>query len=462
MSRRVLLVDSDVDSLGALAEALRTRGLGVQVASEPFDAVEAAFQSRPDVILVAAHLDVGNEFTDAIRAVPELCDTPVLRLVDGADAPVSGEYARRSDLDRIISRVSSASPRETRPTLPQEIRGTLEQMSLLDLLQLLAMNKRSGVLSVLTTGGAGEVRLVDGEIVDAMLRRLEGEKALFRLLGERDGSFAFLPAPPRPEGAVEPPRRITSSTSMLLIESMRQLDELAKRRSELAPNDEVLLVDEAKADEVVLGGVASEIVKVLEHPHDIDEVLDEVAAPDLTVLAELEVLVRRGWVRRIARAELTTPFAPPEQVAMLRAVLTRLARPWYAPPRLVVATSAKRLPSLAHAIRRITDSIVPTETPPRIALPRWLGTLRLGDGVELAIVGLPTEESLSPTWSLSLPGAVAVVRLDDAGGAALEAHCKGVEVQLVDAEALIGEVDAADPAQIAALLRSTLELVAGV
>ena len=40
MSRRVLLVDTDVDALGALASALRARGILVANASDAFEAVE--------------------------------------------------------------------------------------------------------------------------------------------------------------------------------------------------------------------------------------------------------------------------------------------------------------------------------------------------------------------------------------------------------------------------------------
>jgi hypothetical protein len=135
----------------------------------------------------------------------------------------------------------------------------------------------------------------------------------------------------------------------------------------------------------------------------------------------------------------------------------------FAPPlRLVIAAGARRMPALAHAIRRITDAVAPTESLPRSPLPRSLGTLRLGDGVELSLIGLPIEDTLAPTWTLALPGAAAVVRLAGAGGAALEAHCEAVEVMLIDAESVMGSVDAAVPAQVAALVRSALELAAGV
>jgi hypothetical protein len=471
MSHRVILIDADVDALGALASALRARGLTVAIASEPFDAVELAFQIRPEVVLIARSLDRERELTSAFLAVPELADTPLLHLVEkGPIAALAADEVLRSDVDHIIQRISQVAPRESGIPLVQDIRGNLEQVPLVDLLQLLAMNRRTGILAITTASGGGEVRLADGEVFDAVFRRLEGEKALFRLLGETDGRFAFVPG--------EPPsvRRIQSPTSMLMMEAMGQVDELARRRAELAPGGDALLIDDppgavyptlasddlrpvSPAEEAV----ARELSVMLQIPRSIDELLDEVPAPDLLILDVLARFTNAGRVRRIPLAALTTPIAPPEQLPVLRSLVGRLTRPGFMPPpRLVIAAPAKRIPALAHAIRRITDAASPGEAAPRAAVPRLLGTLRLGDGVDLALTGLPTEETLAASWSLALSGAAAVVRLDEAGGKQLEAHCEAVEVMLIEAESLMGALDVAVPGQVAALVRSALEMAAGV
>ena len=456
MSRRVLLVDQDVDALGALASALRARGILVANASDAFEAVEEAFQSRPDVILVDKRLDTEQDLTRSFDAVPELSETPVLFLVRAGHVGELGPRdVVRSDLDLVVSRIAEASPRESRGTLEQELRGNLEQMQMVDLIQLLTMNRRSGVLGVSTAYGAGEVRLSEGEVIDAVYRRLEGEKAFYRLLGEREGRFAFSPGEPATV------RRLTSPTSQLLMEAMRQVDEVRRRRRELSPAGEALRLEEGPLPEV--SPIARELAALLLVPSSLDELLDEHTATDLTILEALVALNATGRLHRTPLADLTTPFAPPEQLAVLRSLVTRLTRAGFAPPpRLVIATGAKRMPALTHAIRRITDAVAPTEQLPHAPLPRALGTLRLGDGVELALTGLPAEDTFAPTWALTLPGAAAVVRLNDAGGPALEAHCEAVEVMLIDAESVMGAVDVAVPAQVAALVRSALEVAAGV
>lgn len=466
MSRKVLLVDADVNALGALASDLRARGLTVFNASEIFDAVEQTFKNRPDVALVAHDFEGAAELTATLRAVPEIASTPLLRLVRGSLAAKLGPSdVLRADLDQLISRISEVSPRDLRAGIDQDIRGDIEQMPLVDLLQLLAMNRRSGFLGITTVNGAGEVRLIDGEVIDAVYRRLEGEKALFRLLSEREGRFTFSSGDPSTA------RRITAATSHLLIEAMHLLDEVKRRRSELSPAGEALLFDEDLTAPLSRppdlpgerAAVARELTALLQIPRGVDELLDETSAPDLTILDALAALMSAGKIRRIPIAELTTPFAPPEQLAVLRSLVSRLTRPGFTPPpHLLIAASIKRMPALAAAIRRLSDVMAPSLPPSAVPLPRPLGTLRLGDGVELALTGLPVEETFAPTWALALPGAAAVVRLNGAGGAALEAHCDAVEVMLIDAENVMGALDVAVPGQVAALVRSALELAAGV
>ena len=67
-------------------------------------------------------------------------------------------------------------------------------------------------------------------MLDAVYRRLEGEKALYRLLGEREGSFAFVPG-----GTTSPCARVALGTSMLVMEAMRQFDEVARFAGRVGP-----------------------------------------------------------------------------------------------------------------------------------------------------------------------------------------------------------------------------------
>jgi ActR/RegA family two-component response regulator len=463
MSRRVMIVDSDVDALGTLASALRARGLAVYIASEVYDAVEQAYVKSPHVLLVAKELDREGDLSAALAAVTELSELPLLYLTSASSAAALGpREVRRGDVDHIASRILEVAARENAPEVQQELRGNVQQMPLVDLLQLLTMNQRSGVLAVTTASGTGEVRLANGHVVDAVYRRVEGEKALFRLLGEHQGQFMFMPG----EGAV---RRIATPTNALLMEAMRQMDEMRELRKIIAPAAEVFVADEAlspisaRKDPDSGDQLEREIVTALQVPRSLDELCDEVTAPDLHVVRALARLMDAGQIHAAPLASLTTPFAPVEQLSVLRALVSRLTpQGFLPPPRIVIVASHRRMVGLAHAVRYIEGVTPPSDVPPRAALPRPLGTLRLGEGVDLVVVGLPPEDTFAPLWALVLPGAAAVVRIDGAGGDAFEVCCEAAEAKVLEAERLVTELDVAVPAQVAALLRSALEAAAGV
>lgn len=461
MSRKVMIVDSDVDALGALASALRARGLLVSIASEVFDAVEQAYQKKPHVLLAAKEMDRDGDLSAALGAVPSLADMPVVYLVDPASKKELGPRdIKRTDVDRIASQILAVALPGVASDAQQEVRGNVQQMPLVDLLQLLTMNQRSGALAVTTPGGNGEVRLADGQIVDAVYRRLEGEKALFRLLAAQEGQFAFVPG----EGAA---RRIATPTNALLMEAMRQIDELRQLRREIAPASEVFLAHEPASfpgrDPAEGERLERELLAALQVPRGLDELCDEISASDLEAVSALAKLVGAGRVQAMPLASLTAPFAPEGQLSILRALVARLTpKGFLPPPRVVIAASQRRMLGLAHAVRYIEGVVASSDVPPRAALPRPFGTLRLGEGVELSLVGLPVDDTFAPVWALTLPGAAAVVRIDGAGGPAFEQCCEAVDAQVLEAEQLVTELDVAMPSQVAALVRSAIETAAGV
>jgi CheY-like chemotaxis protein len=470
MSRRVLLVDSDVDALGTLASVLRAVGLIVSIASDADSAVELAFQFHPDIVIAGREIHRGGDVGYVFRARGQLAEIPVLYLLDEPhEDEVLPDEVRRMDTDQIINRITGIAPRFSRlPPPQQDIRGDLEQVPLVDMLQLLTMNRRTGTLSITAPDGNGEVRLADGQVVDATYRRLTGERALYRLLAGRRGRFAFGP------GDAPVIRRIQASTNMLLMEAMRQVDEQNDRRMRLAPHGEVfVLTDQATklgmfdAPESrrmpTTAPIRNRMLDYLHMPRSLDEVLDEVEAPDLDILDMLMELRKSGLVQTIALSTVTTQLAPPEQFQVLRSLVSRLERPGFAPPpRLVIAMTPQRLPMLAYSMRRITDVVASTELPARAPLPRLIGTLKLGEGVDVAIIGLPLDETYAPIWGMALPGSAAVVQVGDCPQTALKAHCEAVEVRIFEAERLVGSFDPTMPVQVAALLRAALEAAAGV
>ena len=451
MNRTVLLVEPDVDELGALASRLRAHGLEVAIADGLESAAERAAAERIGVLLVSSALADAPGFADEIAVRRGLAQLPRYVLVDGLGPRGDGTIARW-DAEAIAKRVFAIG-RSVPAAASEDFRGDLKQVSVPDLLQLLGANRRSGTLSLSTPGGQGEVRLLDGEVVDAVYRRVDGEKALIRLLGEGEGSFAFV------GGSPATLRRIERPTSALMMDGVRQLDETKRLEKALDLGDDALLAAVLARPEY--GDLEQRVLEALVTPHTVYELLEEVPALDLDVLRALEGLLAAGAVRRFAGGNLRVELADPERLSVLSALARRAARSGFdGSTRLGLAGSQRQLATALTALARITDAVVASDVP-AAPVPHQLATLRLTDGVTLELVGVPVVDAFSPLWALVLPSCGAVARLGSEPSEALESACQVLSVPLVDGAPVVGDEGEADPERVAALIRLTLERAAG-
>ena len=452
MARHILLVEPDVDTMGKLAEQLRARGMLVSLAGDVAAGVDRARAQRPHVVFLAASLAGESGTAELFTREPEFAALPRVVLVRGATLEgLAPDHATYDDVDRLVTRALEVKARSTPPETSQgELRGDLGQVPLVDLLQLLLMNRRTGVVIVSTASGAGELRVADGEVLDAIYRRLEGEKAFYRLLAEREGSFTFVPGSP-PAIA-----RVAKGTATLLMEAMRHKDEVARIRGELGERSSYVANDATFSDDAPR--IEHDVRHALRVARALDDLLDELPAPDLDVLLALRSLLAEGAVRSVERSAGLTAIASPEQLPVLRALVGRLAREGFAaPPRFAVASTPRRVQTLAGTLLRIAGASAPAEPIPGAPIPHDLVVLRLGEGVELGVLGVPVVDAFAPTWSLALPSVSLLVRLDATMSPTLDAVCRALELRVLVANDLVSTFDEADPGNVAELLRAVIE-----
>src|SRR5690606_36023655 len=95
MSRLVLLIEPDVDELGALASKLRAHGLDVAIADNLEGGAERARTQQVAVLLVSASLAHAPGFEERLALEPALVRMPRFVLVDGVGQHRGeGEVAR--------------------------------------------------------------------------------------------------------------------------------------------------------------------------------------------------------------------------------------------------------------------------------------------------------------------------------------------------------------------------------
>jgi CheY-like chemotaxis protein len=464
-------VDEDVNTLADTAARLRQKGYKVSLANGTQMACDRAKAARYEVVVASSDLAEGG--ADGIGLLDALAVElgrvpPLVLLVSDPNMPRRKDQVLATDIEALAARIEALAhpdrPDKSPPSVDSNaagppsgmFAGALARTSLVEFLRTLSAEKRTGTLSITTPNGAGELRLQDGEIVDAVYLRLEGVKAVQRLLAERDGTYAFTPRTPQVM------RRITQPTADLLLGSTAQIAEARQLRSELGDLARASLF---ATDQVSSGPPSSDLSPLartvlarLRTPSSVDEVLDDVSAPDTDVLRAIGELKAAGRLRKLSHAAHRIPIAHPDQLHALRAQVARGRAPGYeGPARLVFAGTPGKLAILAHSALAIADAVAASDPAPNVPIPHAFGSLRLGDDVSLDMVALPLVPAYAPLWPMALAGSLGVVRLDDAAAAALAETCAAGELPLLEASALVGPLDEGNAAEVASLIRAVLE-----
>jgi CheY-like chemotaxis protein len=506
VARKILLVDPDVAALASLAGALRRRGLTVQIANGTPMACERAKTTRFDAVLAwHALADSSSEtlgLLDAL-AVETGRVPPFFLIVADAAAATQKENVLRSDVEGIFARLaqvplavptppppfaaeptevpspapppvaparspsrSSASPaRASRPAVesslpPSTLTGLLSHTPLRDLLLALSVERRTGTLMVTTAQGAGELRLHDGELVDAVYMRLEGVKAVARLLGEMEGTFQFLPRTPPVM------RRMNVAVPELLRACEDQVLRTREARAHLAHLEKMVLFasdgpsssSSSGTSSGTLSDLARSVLTRLRTPATIDEVLEEMSAPDADLLEAIAELDAAGRVKLLSHESERVPLVNVDGLPGMRAHAARAKAPGFeGASRVVFAGTPGRLAVVAHSALSLADSVPPGESAPSVPVPHLMASVRLGDDVSVDLVALPLVPAYGPLWPMTLAGAAIVVRLDDAAAEALAEACDAAEVPIVDASVIVPNFDEGNAALVASAVRAALE-----
>lgn len=104
--------------------------------------------------------------------------------------------------------------------------GSLKELPLPDIIQLVSVSGKTGVFVLQTADQSGEIYLRDGEIVHSATADVQGEEAVYELAIWQEGDFVFKP------GVETEIRTIKKSNTNLLMEAARRIDEwqvLSKR-----------------------------------------------------------------------------------------------------------------------------------------------------------------------------------------------------------------------------------------
>ena len=432
----MLIADPELAVVRPLARALRQKGYQVTHAADGGKALEVAVLRHPDVILYdeqCPQIEAKN-FTQILGSNPRTADIPVVLTTHGGDLERlrswrEGFLKKPYNLDEVLSRIDHICRRvEAARSLKgdaREIEGGLSQLPLADLLQILSANKRTGRLVIVNGQERGEIGLSAGRPVNAREGEVEGEKALFRLLSWKEGSFAFNPGPA--------PTRVKIDRSMedALLEGAHQSDERDRLVPLLPPLSTLVCLSPSAEAPVAPHPVTEAVLQLLRTPRTLREVLDEVDAPDLAVLSALNALLDRIVISpQDGKVRGAEPVLAAAEVHALRAKLLRgkVARSAVV-AKIIVAGSGTRA---GRALLRGMPGLTGVATEPGCLRSGFgtLGRLELSDALKVDFVLLPTAEAARPLWRPFSHGSIGALVLEDGEAALRLARFCGFQLRI--------------------------------
>jgi len=236
MGKKVLIVDDNPNVLKLLNISLSKAGYDIVEAENGEVAFQVANKEMPDLIIsdiMMPQMD-GIELCWMIRENSKVPLVPFIFLTSfddsemeirgfraGADEYLNKPIDRKELLERVeelLDRTQKLKTIEDKAESKKAFAGELKDLSIVELVQMLNLNKKSGVLKI-DGPSKGEIYLKDGQLLGAKTESKQGEEAIYELVTFENGTFNF-------EISDEKyPNNISTGTMNVIMEACRIMDE---------------------------------------------------------------------------------------------------------------------------------------------------------------------------------------------------------------------------------------------
>jgi response regulator RpfG family c-di-GMP phosphodiesterase len=227
---QALIVDTDPEETTVIELRMIEQGFVVKTARSPEQALKTLAEGETD--LVVSELDLAP--SDGLALLAE-----ARKLSWGANLPwviytrrqekakaqkafelgVLDYVAKPAATDVLVAKLKAMLDQRATPKVSGGVSGSLKEMSLPDLVQVLFHGRKTGNLRIRAREGQGEIHVLEGAVVNALWGEQRGVDAFYAMLRIQDGEFGLDPSF-KPTAKV-----IQQSSEALLLEGMRRLDE---------------------------------------------------------------------------------------------------------------------------------------------------------------------------------------------------------------------------------------------
>ncbi|NVO00663.1 MAG: DUF4388 domain-containing protein [Geobacteraceae bacterium] len=231
--RQILLISRDEGLSAALKLNIDSSELSIFTCANAAEAINYLGKKTPQLLITDSEVFNGDMsgFYEALRVHGLTDDTPTLILCEadktwGVDQDEFEDVISKPvEIEQMKLRILSLlgdHGNNRRVETHRDLRGivgSLEDMGLTDIIQLLNMGLKTARIALSNGTGKGEIFLKNGKIIYAETEKLKGNDAFFELVGWQNGFFRIF------HGQSPNTINITLDTMHLLLEATRIIDE---------------------------------------------------------------------------------------------------------------------------------------------------------------------------------------------------------------------------------------------
>ena len=304
----ILIVDADTKSQKVLEVSFKKAGYRVVMTDDPARARAMVEDVSPDIIISDTQFkngDDGFEFltdlkTGAFQHVPFIFLTEERALpqkMKGFELGADDYLTKPIYIKEVTTRVELLLQKRAKEQLSEEdveeLEGNLADITMIDLLQTIEEELRSGTIHLTREGQSAVIYFREGNILDAICGKLQGAEAIYRLMLWPDGVFVL-----RYHDQVRRVDRIEKDSGALLLEGIRRLDQYNTLLDEL-PNLHHVFEADYQALSAVIDQLPDEVGRILrlfDGLRSIREVADSSPVHDVTTLQIVKKLLDDGYL----------------------------------------------------------------------------------------------------------------------------------------------------------------------
>lgn len=307
----ILIVDADTKSQRVLEVSLKKAGYRVVIEDSPARAMAAIGKSVPDLIISDTDFAEGDgfEFLADLKLDSRTASIPFIFLTEdralpqkmrgfelGADDYLTKPVYIKEVTTRVELLLQKRAKDQLDETEIEEFEGQLEDITMIDLLQQIEGELRSGSLRLVRGRREAVVYFREGNILDAICGKLQGEEAIYRLMLWPEGSFVL-----RYHDNVRRADNIAKNSSELLLEGIRRLEKWSDLTAALPRLTRVFEADYHRLPGLIedLPAEVSRIVRLFDGVRTIRDVVDDSPVDDVTTLQIVDKLLADDILRDV-------------------------------------------------------------------------------------------------------------------------------------------------------------------